>query len=141
MSDHFYITSTAIKLFERWPTARSELTNAYAVIPTDQAETLIKLVKKLSGAVKSNGAKLYIAACPCLANYPCAGPDIERLLQDASNQSKDFVVLPLAIELESKFKKSEIKKKDMRFYNDLHLSKYGHDVVAKELAQFLGEVR
>jgi lysophospholipase L1-like esterase len=138
MGDHFYITSTAIKFFERWRVARSG--PGYTVIPANQAETLIKLVKILSAAVKSNGAKLYIAACPCLASYPCAGPDIEILLQNSSDQSKDFVVLPLATELESKFYKREIKKKDMRFYNDLHLSKYGHNVLAKELPRLIGEV-
>lgn len=141
VSDHFYITSMAIEFFERWRASRSELKLAYTLIPADQAETLIKLVKSLSVAVKNNGAKLYIAAYPCLASYPCAGPDIERLLQVASKQANDFAVLPLAIELESKFDKREIKKEDMRFYNDPHLSKFGHDVLAKELAQLLAESR
>ena len=141
VGDHFYITSRAIKLFEEWRAARSDPTRAYTVIPADQAETLIKLVKILAATVKSNGAKLYIAAYPCLASYPCAGPDIERLLQKATNQSKAFVVVPLAIELESKFDKSEIKREDMRFYNDLHLSKFGHDVLAKELVQLLAEIQ
>jgi lysophospholipase L1-like esterase len=140
VSDHFYITSTAIKLFQKWRT-RSELKNADTIILPDQAETLIRLVKILSATVKSNGAKLYVAACPCLASYHCAGPEIERLLKNSNDQSNDFVVLPLAIDLKLKFDESEINKKDMRFYNDLHLSKYGHTVLAKELAQLIGEVR
>jgi hypothetical protein len=98
-------------------------------------------VQILSSAVKDNGARLYVAAYPCLSTFRCGGSDLERLLQDAGNQTKDFVVLPLAIALESKFQNGEIKREDMRFYNDLHLSKFGHEVLAKELAQLLAEVR
>lgn len=138
VNDHFYITSTAIKVFERWGGATpSDLKHAYNVIPPDQAQTLIELVTILAASVKSNHAKLYVAAYPCLANYPCAGPDIERLLQKTSHQSKDFAVLPLATELELKFDKGEINKQDMRFSDDPHLSKFGHQVIAHELAQLL----
>jgi len=132
-SDHFYATSTAIKLLERWYAGRSQVAHTYTTIPADQAETLVKLVKILSAAVKGHGT-LYIAASPCVTTALCAGPDIERLLQN-SNQSGEFVVLPLATELESKFNRGEINKKDMRFYNDVHLSKYGHHVLAEELTR------
>jgi hypothetical protein len=94
----------------------------------------MKLVKILSAAVKGNGATLYIAASPCVTTEPCAGPDIERLLQ-YSNQAGEFVVLPLATELQSKFDKGEINKKDMRFHNDMHLSSFGHGVLAEELTR------
>jgi lysophospholipase L1-like esterase len=137
MSDHFYITSTAIKLFEKWRAARSDFRRAHSVILPDQAQTLIELVAILAASVKSNHAKLYVAASPCLADYPCAGPDIERLLEKASHQSKDFTVLPLATELESKFDKGEINKQDMRFSGDMHFSKFGHQVIALELARLL----
>jgi hypothetical protein len=133
-SDHFYITSTAIKLLERWYAARSQVPYTYTTIPADQAEILMKLVKILSAAVKGNGATLYIAASPCVTTEPCAGPDIERLLQ-YSNQAGEFVVLPLATELQSKFDKGEINKKDMRFHNDMHLSSFGHGVLAEELTR------
>lgn len=140
VSDHFYITTKAIELLER-SISSSKRDHTYTGIPVDQAETLVNLVKALSAAVITNRAKLYVSAYPCVANYPCPGPDVERLLQNASNQSKDFVVLPLAIELELKFAKNEIKRDDMRFYNDPHLSKFGHGVLAKELAQLLAEIR
>ena len=132
-SDHFYTTSTAIKLVERWH-ARSEVAHTYTTIPADQAETLIRLVKILSAAVKRNGATLYLAASPCVTTDPCAGPDIERLLQN-SNQSGEFIVLPLATELQSKFEKGEIDKRNMRFQNDVHLSSFGHGVLAEELTR------
>jgi hypothetical protein len=133
-SDHFYTTSTAIKLLERWHATRSKVAHTYTAIPADQAETLVKLVKVLSAAVKGNGATLYIAASPCVTTDPCAGPDIERILQN-SDQSEEFIVLPLATELQSKFDKGEINKKDMRFHNDVHLSSFGHGVLAKELTR------
>src|SRR5262245_8559191 len=44
VSDHFYTTSTAIKLAERWRADRSEVAHTYTTIPADQAETLIGLV-------------------------------------------------------------------------------------------------
>ena len=50
-------------------------------------------------AAKDNGAKLYVAAYPCLSTNRCGGPDIERLLQGATNPTKNFVVLPLAVEI------------------------------------------
>jgi hypothetical protein len=137
-SDHFYTTSTAIKLLERWHATRSQV--AYTYTTTDQAEILVKLVKILSAAVKGNGATLYIAASPCVTTGPCAGPDIERLLQ-YSNQAGEFVVLPLATELQPKFEKGEINKKDMRFHNDTHLSKYGHHVLAEELTRLFATSR
>ena len=90
--------------------------------------------KILSAAVKGDGATLYLAASPCVTTDPCAGPDIERLLQN-SGQSGEFIVLPLATELQSKFDKGEINKRDMRFYNDTHLSNNGHGVLAKELTR------
>ena len=140
LSDHFYMTTKAAQVFEAWHSDQSESRYANG-IPADQAETLIKLVETLSLAVKDNGARLYVAAYPCLSTYRCGGPDIERLLQKASDPAKDFVVLPLAIDLDSKFENGKIKREDMRFYNDMHLSKFGHEVLAKELAQLLGEVR
>ena len=133
-SDHFYTTSTAIKLLERWHANRSKVAHTYTAIPADQAGTLVKLVKELSAAVKGNGATLYIAASPCVTTDPCAGPDIERILQN-SDQSEEFIVLPLATELQSKFDKGEINKIDMRFHNDVHLSSFGHGVLAKELTR------
>jgi lysophospholipase L1-like esterase len=140
LSDHFYMTTKAAQVFETWHSDRSNSRYANG-IPTDQAETLIKLVQILSSAVKDNGARLYVAAYPCLSTSRCGGSDIERLLQDAGNLTKDFVVLPLAIALESKFQNGEIKREDMRFYNDMHLAKFGHEVLAQELAQLLAEVR
>ena len=139
-SDHFYTTSTAIKLVEKWLAARSEVAHTYTTIPADQAETLIRLVTILSAAVKGNGAILYLAASPCVTTGPCAGPDIETLLQ-YSNQAGEFVVLPLATELQPKFEKGEINKKDMRFHNDTHLSKYGHHVLAEELTRLFATSR
>jgi lysophospholipase L1-like esterase len=140
LSDHLYMTTKAAQVVETWHFDQSEsrYTNG---IPADQAETLIKLVETLSLAGKETGARLYVAAYPCLSTYRCGGPDIERLLREASDRSKDFVVLPLAIDLDSKFENGEIKREDMRFYNDMHLSKFGHEVLAKEFAQLLGEVR
>ena len=140
LSDHFYMTTKAAQVFENWHSDRLE--SGYANgIPADQAETLIKLVKILSLAAKDNGAKLYVAAYPCLSTNRCGGPDIERLLQGATNPTKNFVVLPLAIDLESKFHDGEFKREDMRFYNDMHLSKFGHEVLAQELVRLLAEVR
>lgn len=140
LSDHFYMTTKAAQVVETWHSDESESRYANG-IPADQAETLIKLVATLSLAVKDNGASLYVAAYPCLSTHRCGGPDIERLLFEASGRLKDFVVLPLATDLDWKFANGEIKREDMRFYNDMHLSKFGHEVLAKELAQLLGEVR
>jgi lysophospholipase L1-like esterase len=140
LSDHLYMTTKAAQVIETWHSDQSESRYANG-IPADQAETLIKLVETLSSSVKNNGARLYVAAYPCLSAYRCGGPDVEKLLREASDRSKDFVVLPLAIDLDSKFANGEIKREDMRFYNDMHLSKFGHEVLGKELAQMLGELR
>ena len=140
LNDHFYMTTKAMQVFETWHSDGLESRYANG-IPADQAETLIRLVKKLSLMVKDNGARLYVAAYPCLSAYNCGGSDIERLLQDASNPTKEFVVLPLATKLDSKFESGEIKREDMRFYNDAHLSKFGHEVVAEQLTGLLAEVQ
>jgi hypothetical protein len=92
-------------------------------------------------AAENDGARLFVAAYPCLAVPRCGGPDIERLLQDVSVPTKDFLVLPLATDLEPKFERGGIKREDMRFYNNMHLSKHGHQVVAKELVRLLGGVQ
>jgi lysophospholipase L1-like esterase len=140
LADRLYMTTKAAQVFETWYSDQSESRYANG-IPAAQAETLIKLVEMLSLAVKDNGARLYVAAYPCLSMYRCGGSEIERLLQEASDGSKDFVVLPLAIDLDLKFENGKLKKEDMRFFNDMHLSKFGHEVLAKEFAQLLKEVR
>jgi lysophospholipase L1-like esterase len=140
LSDHFYMTTKAAQVFENW---RADLSDSRYVkgIPADQAETLIKLVKTLAMAAENDGARLFVAAYPCLAVPRCGGPDIERLLQDVSVPTKDFLVLPLATDLEPKFERGGIKREDMRFYNNMHLSKHGHQVVAKELVRLLAGVQ
>ena len=45
------------------------------------------------------------------------------------------------IDLESKSHDGEFKREDMRFYNDMHLSKFGHEVLAQELVRLLAEER
>ena len=95
-------------------------------------------MKILNNKVRNNNAKLVVAVFPCLYT------DCERreFFENGFLQLKNhnIEVMQLVKIFNEKSKKGLLKKENMRFPKDGHLSEAGHDFISKEIGNYLNQL-
>lgn len=106
------------------------------IIDYDKLNKTIILIKRLNTLVVENNKKLIIGFYPCLfekCDYEIA---LEIFLSnEINNNYSNIKFIPLVSQFENLSKKLKIKKIDMRFKSDSHLSEFGHSIVYKLLVK------
>jgi hypothetical protein len=143
IADNFYATTKIIysienfKRFFRKKIKTKKINSKVIKISEDEMKVMTNLIYKLSYETKNINKKLFIAGYPCLYNKKCKTLELENYLIKKSKEENLFTVIPLANNLYKKFSNESLNRSLMRFYNDPHLTKYGHMIVSKYLLNYL----
>ena len=105
---------------------------------SEELSEFINSMKILNNKVRKNNAKLVVAVFPCLYT------DCERrgFFENGFLQLKNhnIEVMQLVKIFNEKSKKGLLKKENMRFPKDGHLSEAGHDFISKEIGNYLNQL-
>lgn len=139
VGDNFSLTTfvlTKIKKLIPIFFARTSINNSNEQIDfTSQIEAAYKLISELNYLVAANGSKLYVVPQPQLYSKKSMENDLIDKLNNKLQADLPDVVYIVNIDEKVKELVAEDKKKieDMRFKTDLHLSEYGHSIMAQIL--------
>ena len=149
ISDNFYFTTKIIIHLEDLKNFLIELFNNFikknevypsddVMIDYDELNKTTDLIKRLNNLAIENNKKLIIGFYPCLSKTCVYEIALENLLLSEINSGfSNIEFLPLVSQFENLSKLSKIKKIDMRFKRDMHLSEFGHRIVYKLLVKNL----
>ena len=106
------------------------------LIDYDKLTKTIALIKRLNDLVIENNKELIIGFYPCLSKKCDYEIALENFLSnEINNNYSNIEFIPLVSQFENLSKNLKIKKIDMRFKSDSHLSEFGHSIVYKLLVK------